>query len=630
MRSSFPLPWPRRRSRQAGGTSDHRRGLAGLLALLVTLICLVPATAARADDKTPSEWRIKEYVVKADVDRDGDANVTVDMAFDFANHSGHGPYLTFTERQGLTDDPDHWRRLSFTGFRATSSTGADATVKTERNEGAVLVRLGRNGRTFTGVQRYTLSFTVHGLISLNNEKSHLDEVNWRVFDNFDVPMDAVKVTLTGPADATRTACYTSGRTCSASADGRTITYSVGSVARRKPVQAVAGYPAGTFTSKAAPTLTKRYHLGNTFGLSAATGAGTVGTGLLAVVAVLWSLRRMGRDEEFAGVAPGVVPPEGQRTTRRRVREPEVAVSFRPPQGMSPAEAGVIVDGSADNGDVTAGILDLAVRGHLVITPVGQDRKGRTEDWEFTRRPECTEPLRPWESELLDAFFESGSTQSTAHLRKTKDLDILGPTRTRLDALTHERGWYKRQPSMLRALSVLRAVGVLALAAIVTVACAFAGWGLVAVPIVLGALVYAALAVLRSPGRTALGTAANDQVRSFRKYLTTAEADQIRFEEGIDVFSRYLPWAVIFGVTERWVKVFQDLQARGVYEPDYSWYGGYWTGYAMGDLGGFASSMDTMTSAMTSSLESAATSSTSSSGSGFSGGGGFGGGGGGGW
>ena len=51
-------------------------------------------------------------------------------------------------------------------------------------------------------------------------------------------------------------------------------------------------------------------------------------------------------------------------------------------------------------------------------------------------------------------------------------------------------------------------------------------------------------------------------QGFRRYLETAEADQIRFEEGQDLFSRYLPYAIIFGVAERWAKVFDDLAKSG--------------------------------------------------------------------
>jgi hypothetical protein len=52
--------------------------------------------------------------------------------------------------------------------------------------------------------------------------------------------------------------------------------------------------------------------------------------------------------------------------------------------------------------------------------------------------------------------------------------------------------------------------------------------------------------LKRGQRTAEGRAICDQVEGFRNYLATAEADQLKFEEGEDIFSKYLPWAIIFG------------------------------------------------------------------------------------
>ena len=37
-----------------------------------------------------------------------------------------------------------------------------------------------------------------------------------------------------------------------------------------------------------------------------------------------------------------------------------------------------------------------------------------------------------------------------------------------------------------------------------------------------------------------------------------EAEQLRFEERADVFSRYLPYAVVFGETDRWAHAFAGL------------------------------------------------------------------------
>ena len=123
--------------------------------------------------------------------------------------------------------------------------------------------------------------------------------------------------------------------------------------------------------------------------------------------------------------------------------------------------------------------------------------------------------------------------------------------------------------------------------------------------------------LRRGQRTADGRAVCDQVEGFKTYLATAEADQLRFEEGEDIFSKYLPWAIVFELADRWAKICGDLVAMGRL-PDATpyWYVGNYNMAAFN------------TGFLTSSLTTAATPapSSGSSGTGFGGGSSFGGGG----
>jgi hypothetical protein len=103
------------------------------------------------------------------------------------------------------------------------------------------------------------------------------------------------------------------------------------------------------------------------------------------------------------------------------------------------------------------------------------------------------------------------------------------------------------------------------------------FGLVGVAVVVCGLLLLVLSP-RMPARTPKGTALLAQAKGFRTYLETAEANQIKFEEGEDIFSRYLPFAIVFGVAERWAKVFADLAASGAPVVAPTWYvGPMWAG-----------------------------------------------------
>lgn len=71
----------------------------------------------------------------------------------------------------------------------------------------------------------------------------------------------------------------------------------------------------------------------------------------------------------------------------------------------------------------------------------------------------------------------------------------------------------------------------------------------------------AIALLLRPGRSAFGTALFEQSKSFELYLTTVEARQLRWELQNDVFSRYLPYAVVYGCTARWLEVGRQAMAE---------------------------------------------------------------------
>jgi uncharacterized membrane protein YgcG len=66
--------------------------------------------------------------------------------------------------------------------------------------------------------------------------------------------------------------------------------------------------------------------------------------------------------------------------------------------------------------------------------------------------------------------------------------------------------------------------------------------------------------------TAEGTRLLDQLRGLETYIRTAEQHQLRFEEGQDVFSRFLPWAVLLGLTERWTEACRVMAEEGRIAP----------------------------------------------------------------
>src|SRR6202011_6376574 len=90
----------------------------------------------------------------------------------------------------------------------------------------------------------------------------------------------------------------------------------------------------------------------------------------------------------------------------------VAVQYAPPAGMTPAEAGALVDDEAAMRDVTATIVDLAVRGYLTI----EEKESKhmmglysNKDYVFhiNKKPAEWKSLKSHELLLLAGIFKNG-------------------------------------------------------------------------------------------------------------------------------------------------------------------------------------------------------------------------------
>lgn len=291
-----------------------------------------------------------------------------------------------------------------------------------------------------------------------------------------------------------------------------------------------------------------------------------------VSAVLFGIGVLGnrfyRDRIFQKLTPGLVPARGQMAIIGRVgpgREysGEVAVAFNPPKGLRPGLVGTIVDGVAEMRDITATIVDLGARGHVRIRAVDDGRTGKPHDWEITLREEAPpEHLSAFERRLLESLFTPKLLRQTpVRLRHWAEArkDDLRRLRDDLYRQTVEYGWYERDPRHAGG-GCWHVLGFAALLlwCVVMLVLSFGAATVLSAALMLGAAVFASTHLRRREPRTALGTAVTIQALGFKKYLATAEGRQFKVEEAAGVFSRYLPYALVFGVAAHWSKVFGEI------------------------------------------------------------------------
>ncbi|WP_372594096.1 DUF2207 domain-containing protein [Actinotalea sp.] len=621
----------------APGTLSAERSarpfLRSLGAAAVVLLGLL-ASSAPASASTDEE-SVLRYAQTITLDGDGQALVELELTQDFGDLGRHGPELYLVDRIGYDDAQD---REYLIGGVTASSSDAPAQVHLEDLGSRLRIRIGDPDTEISGVHTYRITYRVDGWVNpagfaFPSGTLAQDELYLNVIDEgWSLPLQDISVTVVGPADATAVECF-AGPTGSTTpcdgvpAPGPSVTVTQSALDPGDPLTLAVGFPAGTFDT--APLLVERAVERSPFALTPLTG------GLAALVAgvgsflVLRRARRVGRDEVYLGLTPGLSPVPGAdgTTTARgsRSRHP-VAVRFTPPEGLRPGQLGTLVDEKADTHDVTSTIVDLAVRGFVLIERLSDPE----EDWRLIWTGKEPVRLLPYEDVLVTQIFRGQQSTTLSELRTTFASDL-----KRVQGLLYEdvtdRGWFRSNPQTARGRWAGGGVGLVVLGGLLTAALAqFSSFALVGLGLVVVGVVTLATAGL-APARTAAGSAVLAQTEGFRLYLATAEAEQLRFEEGEDLFSRYLPFAIAFGLTERWARVFAELAARGEDLPTPSWYLGSWghagfwasAGTLDRDLAGFTSAADSAVSAPTP----GSSGSSGLGGGGFSGGGGGGGGGG---
>jgi uncharacterized membrane protein YgcG len=594
---------------------------AGLLAIAFTLATPDRALAADGD-------QIDAFDISYDVQPDGVVRATEEITYRFGSSGRHGIERTFVTREKYDEEQDAVYGVS--NVQVTSPDPVSTQVSTRTREAQngreeeLTLRIGDANETIQATRAtYVISYDLAGALRTSGT---YDEFYWDATGlDWGVPIKKVDITAKVPGGAQELTC-TYGRAQSTSVCDNKIVRNAGTFGQ----SALAAGEGVTIGVKIKPGLISdnKPHLepdGSALSAGAKAGIAAAGVGGLAaligspILGMLW-WRKNGRDRRYTGLAPGTVPLAGQ-TAHVVANDPDIPipVSFSPPK-IPVAEAGLLVDGQVDTRETAATIIDLAVRGALTVQSSSKDEFAVT----------LVDPNRataPHEMVLLNQIFGGQPAGSTVDLTTPGSLQTAhNAMRDSVISQVASRGWFTKVPSAAATRSIGFG-GIVVLGFILfQVGAAFLLVLLPLLPII------ATIAVIRYKmrrgQRTADGRAVCDQVEGFKTYLATAEAEQLKFEEGEDIFSRYLPWAIAFELADRWAKVCGDLVAMGRIpdEAPYWYYGSYsMSSFNMGFMTG---------SLMSAAGPPPAASGGGSSGTGFGGGssfsgGGFSGGGGGG-
>src|SRR5437667_1752114 len=134
------------------------------------------------------------------------------------------------------------------------------------------------------------------------------------------------------------------------------------------------------------------------------------------------------------------------------RQRPIAVQYEPPADMTPAEAGTLLDNSADMRDITATLVDLAVRGYLRIEEHQNPKLfglfGGGTSYSL-HRLKTIDGLTPHEVAVFDGIFSEHGDHVELDELKDEFYKELDPIRNAIFDRLKGSGFYKNRPDKVK-------------------------------------------------------------------------------------------------------------------------------------------------------------------------------------
>jgi uncharacterized membrane protein YgcG len=574
--------------------------------LLVGALAFSLGVKAGAQTRT---IRVRNFDALLTVHSDGSLDVTEQITIAFTgqwNGINRDLSLQHTTAQGRAT------KLDVTIGYVTDETGQRLRVEEQRADNGRTRRLhiyipGANNADRQIIIRYRVANAIRFFFA-NSKVGALDELYWNATGNsWSMYIDSAhaRVVLPEGITPTRTAVYT-GALGSTSGDARIE--KVGNVVDFTLQRALypyegmtigVGWAAGHISSRPSETEERLARAAQWFPLVIP---------LLVFILVFKAWEKNGRDPE----------------------EGSFVVRYEPIDGASPAELGTLVDNRADMEDITATLVDLAVRGFIRIEEITESHLlglSKSTDYilHILRERSQWTGLKPHEElylSTLSMLAPIGESSVKVSELRNKFYNSLPAIRNAIYDNLLASGYYRERPDKVKG----KWAALAALSAFVGIGLAVAAtkmmWVMIS-PIALiiaGVLSTMTLIVFAQimPARTIAGARAREATLGFKEFLERVDEERMKkMITSPEMFERFLPYAMAFGVADKWAKAFEDI-----YRQPPSWYVG---GSGQFSASSFSHDISDMSSAAASSMSSSP--SSSGSGGGGSSGGGSGGGGG---
>lgn len=552
-------------------------------------------------------WIIDNFQSQINLQKNGKVQVSEVIDVDFRNLVKHGiyrdiPYIYQTDKGG--------RIYTDIEVQSVLQDGVVANYQFSKTGNFLRLKIGDPNRTISYKHTYQIKYLATGV--LRSFEDH-DELNWDVTGNgWPVPINNVSAIGILPDGLIKATCYQGiigvKNTCNMRLfpPTRVLFNTTNSLQVSEGLTIVVGYKKGLV-----PILgvTPSINLNNSnqqieyqpngwvFLISTIFGIGLV---------FLW-WKKKGQEQSLGSIM----------------------VEYNPPEDLRPAGVGTLLDERADTLDVSATIVDLAARGFLTIEEKEKKWLFGSTDFIFTRKSKEDSNLLQYEKYLLNNLFKEDDVVKMSEL-KNEFFDELAEVKQKLYKDVVDKKYFPTNPENVKARYTALGIIVLFISVITIIKGIFESTGIIS-GFGLGLLVTSCFLILFSrtfTKRTVKGNQTFKKILGFKLFMEKVEVYKQRYMEKENLFNELLPYAIVFGITEKFAQAFKDL---GLKPEQPNW---YISNKPYNPIL-FSSHVDNFSSSLTSAISSQPSTRNSfvSSGSGFSSGssgGGFGGGGGGSW
>lgn len=624
--------------------------------IVAIFFCVMMVFGLNVTFASAEAYETKAYDVRLDLSENNSFIVTEDIKVEFTE-ARHGIYRYIPYKGTITRQVDGRTVLEKYRIKISDVGVEGYEFETTRENGNLVIRIGSEDIYVNGPQEYRISYRC---TLYDDENEAFDSLYWNILpQGWSTPIEAASMTVNMPKKFNPDmAEFVAGKYGQADMDA--VNWSVNGTTITANTTRILDTGEGVTLNVILP---EGYFVGEktTDWMQWLMMFIIIAAPLLSVV--LWFL--FGRD------------PQVVRT-----------VEFYPPEGVTPAELGYIIDGAVDSKDIVSLIIYWANEGYLTI------REDSDKEFTLIKKKELPDTAKTYEFTMFGGLFDNRVEVALEDLKE----DFYGTFEATKGQLKAHYTMKKENRIFTQSSIGARVIGILLMAAPVLSLMIFGIflnkgdelWSMVMIPAILfaiiglsvfiaaydrkdslstgkitglnllgflslvvaglGTLLFSFMALenilpglavvlasvisliftMRMKQRTKKSSQLLGKILGFKEFIRTAELDRIKrlVDQTPDYFYSVLPYAYVFGLTDKWAKKFEEL---AVQPPN--WYdSGY--GGRMFNTWIFMNSFHHYTSAIQQNISVPPAPSGGGGGS-FSGGGGFsgggmGGGGGGSW